>query len=115
MYKCISKNNKRVIAFTDSKSCQDEVLEDLVTAKSSEDPFTPIDGLSGTFMNNMTYSVSNVSNPLIQIVIDRHLSILGALYPKTELLFDSLQGNVEHNKSHWVINIQGKVKSCPGE
>ncbi|XP_069103594.1 uncharacterized protein [Argopecten irradians] len=98
-----------------SKSCEDEALDDLVLATGSEDPYDPITDLHGKYLGNMSYLITNfTTHPRVRIAVDKHVSLLSVLYPSTELIFSHLHGNITHNSSHWLVEVYGAIKTCPG-
>lgn len=86
-------------------------------AKGIDEPFDQYPGSVEFLHDNHSYVVSSEGTsdlPSIRIVVNRHKSLLESLFPMAKLVFNHLQGNITHNTTHWVMNVTGKIKECPG-
>ncbi|KAL5005489.1 hypothetical protein ScPMuIL_018945 [Solemya velum] len=98
-----------------NQSCDDEILKDVVIATELEGPYDENTELLALQLGDRNYAVTNKSiAPHIRIWIEKDQSILKNLYPDTRLLEDSFLGNMDHNSTHWIVNVSGELQSCPG-
>lgn len=90
-------------------------MNDVVIATEFDGPYDENTELFALQLGDKSYAVTNKSaTPYIRIWINKDQSILKNLYPDSRLLEESFLGNLDHNSTHWVVNVSGELQSCPG-
>ncbi|KAK7482892.1 hypothetical protein BaRGS_00025925, partial [Batillaria attramentaria] len=105
------------IPTTDHEVQEAQLLKDSIMVDNQrQEPYTPDnDILAVAFQNkSLPFIITHPNHPPTVRITANKRSFLRQLFPEAVLQEGSLSGNMRHNTTHWIIEVSGTVKECPG-
>lgn len=106
----------KLMCFSEQSLCSDDIAAKAFKASKRDVPATTLPDLNVNIEGRQIFSVANTTSPpQLELHLGAHMSVLGAIYPHTEISYETLTGSIAHDNNQWLISIEGHVTSCPGK
>ena len=86
-------------------------------ATEQDGPYKPNTDMFVVTYGNDTYPYQVTHRneaPTLQVTLPLDVSVLEHVFPLVALQHKTLNGNISNNGSHWLVDVMGRIKSCPG-